>query len=439
MRKAWILASFAICAAAGAQPQQPVLIDAVAALVDGEPIVCSEVLADAEALAQSLGTTPSEEIVAQALDARIQRVLELHEAKRWKLSVDDEELAQTIASIEEQNGLPPGGLKDALAAQGIDWEQYRKRLREQLLIGRLINVAVRAQIKIPEAVLREAYERRYAHPKPVRVLHLRRIFLPLPATPSPELVQKTIALAEAIRKRVLAGEDFAQLARLYSKAPEADQGGDLGWVRADALPVRLRAVASLQEGEISKPLRTPAGVFLFQLVGVRTEKPRSRSKAYDEVHLRHILLRIPKDADAATRARIRARAEALARELRNADDETFARRAREISQGPSAEQGGDLGWVRRGQLVPAFEKVAFSLPVGATSGVVETPFGLHIIRVVARRHIDPNSFEALRDEIERTLIEAAVQERLPQWIADLRARAQIELRGCQGVAPLAAR
>ncbi|MDQ6967740.1 MAG: peptidylprolyl isomerase, partial [Mariprofundaceae bacterium] len=112
------------------------------------------------------------------------------------------------------------------------------------------------------------------------------------------------------------------------------------------------------------------------------------------------------------------------------DDEAFATRAKEVSQGPSASRGGDLGWFKRGQMVAAFEDAAFALKEGETSGVVKSPFGLHIIRVIKKRHVDPNSFVARADQIKQALTNAEMQTQVPRWLASLKAKAVITKQSC---------
>ncbi len=437
-----ILAAIAACGvasapacAAQAGPRADRTFDALAAVVNGEPLSCFEVAQDARELARQFAgggqaMPPAAQLFDRALDNRITRMVQLQQAKKLGIEITDEELDAAIANIEQQNRLLPGQLKEALKAQGIEWEDYRRQLREQLLLSRLINTAVRGGIQISEEAMREYYRRWLAGNKPLREVRLAHIFLPLPPDPSPEQLARTRKLAQDIHRRLKAGEDFARLASLYSAAPDAAQGGDMGWVMQGGISERLERVLDLPVGGISAPIRTPVGFQIFRVTDERWHKPDTGQQSHDEVHARHILLKVPSDADERTRARIRQRAMAIAAEMKHASDEEFATRAKEVSQGPSAARGGDLGWFRRGTMVPAFEKVAFSLKAGETSDVVETPFGLHIIRVVARRHVDPNSFEAHRDRIEQILTDAALQERLPRWLAGLKAKAVIERHPC---------
>jgi len=181
---------------------------------------------------------------------------------------------------------------------------------------------------------------------------------------------------------------------------------------------------------LTAPIRSPSGFHIIKALEDRWQDPEKTGESYDEVHARHILLQIPAQSDAATEAKIRQRAASIANDMTNASDESFAARAREDSQGPSASKGGDLGWFKKGMMIPAFEETAFRLNAGETSGVVETGFGLHIIRVVAKRHVDPNSFEARKEQIQQILSGIEMQEQHPRWLAGLKATAKIEKFSC---------
>jgi peptidyl-prolyl cis-trans isomerase D len=122
-----------------------------------------------------------------------------------------------------------------------------------------------------------------------------------------------------------------------------------------------------------------------------------RYRQPEKVRARHILLRVAPGAEEEEVERVRARAEEALERVRAGED--FATVAGELSEDPgSKERGGDLGFFARGQMVPAFEEVAFSLEPGATSDVVETDFGFHVIRVEERQAAEERSFdEAARD------------------------------------------
>ncbi|MDX8404090.1 MAG: peptidylprolyl isomerase, partial [Mariprofundaceae bacterium] len=192
---------------------------------------------------------------------------------------------------------------------------------------------------------------------------------------------------------------------------------------------QFNEVFTLPVGGITKPIRSPGGFHIVQVSNERMHEPEI-GDSYDEVHARHILISLPESADEATTAKTRHRAATIAREMKKSSDEEFATRAKEVSQGPSAKVGGDLGWFKQGQMVPEFEEAAFAMVPGETSDVVESSFGLHIIYLIAKRHINPNAFEAHHDRIQQLLISSEMQSQVPRWIANLKAEAVIEYKGC---------
>ncbi|MFQ5582134.1 MAG: peptidylprolyl isomerase [Mariprofundaceae bacterium] len=414
-------------------------LDSIAAVVNNEAITCYEIEQDTKALIQQLqqsGQTrlPSaRELEQRTIDARIAKTLQLQEAKKLELEITNEEVDKSIADIEAKNNLPPGQLEAILTERGMDFSYYRQTLRERLLINKLTNVAVRSKLQISEESMREYYRKFIENPQPIREAHLAQIFLSLPPDPTPEQVANINTKAHRLYERLKRGGNFAQLAALQSDAQNAKQGGEMGWFFQGAISPRFASVMTLPVGGISEPVRSPAGVHIIKILEERWHEPESAGESHNEVHARHILIKLPTSADEATQAKIRHRAESIARDMQKASDEEFATRASEVSQGPSASRGGDLGWFQQGQMVPAFEEAAFKLDAGGTSGVVESPFGLHIIRVIAKRHIDPNSFEARHDSIEQVLKNAEMQEQLPRWLASLKAQASIKINTCSNL------
>jgi peptidyl-prolyl cis-trans isomerase D len=123
----------------------------------------------------------------------------------------------------------------------------------------------------------------------------------------------------------------------------------------------------------------------------------------EQVRARHILFSIPRDADEAKKAEVRSLAEATLERVRAGED--FAALAEELSQDPgSASEGGDLGFFGRGQMVPPFEEAAFALEAGAISELVESSFGLHIIRTEEKRDAQERAFDDVKQELGRDLL-----------------------------------
>ncbi|GIX46613.1 MAG: peptidylprolyl isomerase [Candidatus Tectimicrobiota bacterium] len=144
----------------------------------------------------------------------------------------------------------------------------------------------------------------------------------------------------------------------------------------------------------------------------------------ERVHARHILLRLPPDASAEQEAEVRARAEKILAQLRAGAD--FAELARKYSEDPAtADKGGDLGTFARGEMVQAFEEAAFSLPVGAISDLVRTPYGFHILRVEARHPGGLKPLDAVRAEVEQRVRQEKAQEAVEALADELLAHLEV--------------
>jgi peptidyl-prolyl cis-trans isomerase C len=146
----------------------------------------------------------------------------------------------------------------------------------------------------------------------------------------------------------------------------------------------------------------------------------------ESVRASHILIRFPQNADDAAKKQARAQAEAMLAKLRAGGD--FAALAKENSQDPgSAANGGDLGFFAKGQMVPAFDSVAFTLKPGQTSGVVETQFGYHIIKVVDHRPARVVPLAEASNDIRQFLTQQQQQQKAEAFVNQLKAKAKIEV------------
>ncbi len=146
----------------------------------------------------------------------------------------------------------------------------------------------------------------------------------------------------------------------------------------------------------------------------------------DEVKVRHIFLPLAEGASKAEEERARAQGERVLQRLKTGED--FAKVAREVSKGPSAADGGDLGWLRRGTIQKQLEDAAFALKDGQVSGLVRAGPGLHIVKVEERRRGGGKTFEQAAEDIRARLYEEQVGSYRQQYLDELRKGAHIEVK-----------
>ena len=144
----------------------------------------------------------------------------------------------------------------------------------------------------------------------------------------------------------------------------------------------------------------------------------------EQIRASHILINADSQASKEEKDKARAKIEDIKKKLEAGGD--FAALAKEFSNCPSAAKGGDLGFFRRGQMVPPFETAAFALKPGEMSDVVETQFGYHLIKVTDHKPESPIEFEKVKDKLGQHLKQAKLQEEVSRYIENLENNAKIE-------------
>jgi peptidyl-prolyl cis-trans isomerase SurA len=249
---------------------------------------------------------------------------------------------------------------------------------------------------------------------------LAHILLRAPESASPEQLQKLRQRGEQALKQARAGQNFAELTAAFSDAPDALQGGDLGWRKLDRLPALYAEVAAeLQPGGVSELLRSSAG---FHIVKLLNKRGGSGPASIQQTRARHILVRIN---EVVSEAEARRKLESVRERIVNGVD--FAEQARLYSQDGSAAKGGDLGWLNPGDTVPDFERAMDALKVNEVSQVTQSPFGMHLIEVLERRERDVSA-ERQRAVARQALRERKLDEAYQDWLRQLRDRTYVENR-----------
>ena len=402
-----------------------VKLDRIIAVVDREVITEAElenririVLGQIEK--QNAQQPPREVLQKQVLERLISDRLQLQLAAQTGLRVDDNQLDKTIERIAEQNKLGVAEFRAALESDGISFRKFREDIRSEIILARLREREVDNRINVTEAEIDNFLTTQSSRGEIRDEYELAHILVRTPEDSTPEQLQKLRAKAEEALAKLQSGTDFAQVSASYSDAPNALEGGMLGWKPSSQLPsLFAEAVNALQPGQNTPILRSPNGFHILKLINRRGG---SSPLVIQQTHVRHILI---KPSEVVSEDDARRRLEDLRERLQN--NGSFEELARQYSEDGTASKGGELGWVNPGDTVPEFEKAMNGLQPGQISEPVRTQFGWHIIQVIERRTQDMSK-EAARLKARQEIRARKSDEAYQDWLRELRDRAYVEYR-----------
>ena len=404
--------------------QEPVEADRIVAVVGSDVITYVELrnrLAAALKQLEKQGTPlpPQDILERQMLERLIMDRAQLQYAKDSGMRVDDIQLDQAIGRIAAGNRMTVPEFRAALEKDGVQYASFREDIRNEMISVRLREREVDSKLVISDGEI-DNYLANQAASGSNEEYQLAHILLRAPESASPEQLQKLRLRGEQALKRARAGENFAELTAAFSDAPDALQGGDLGWRPLSRLPSLYAEVAGrLQQGEVSELLRSSAGFHVVKLLGKRGG---SMQASVQQSKARHILIRVN---EVVSEAEARRKLETVRERIANGGD--FAEQARLYSQDGSAAKGGDLGWLNPGDTVPEFERAMDALKINEVSPVVQSPFGMHLIQVQERRERDVSA-ERQRAVARQALRERKMDEAYQDWLRQLRDRTYVENR-----------
>lgn len=421
--KTWLSLLAIVSTNAVAAPQS---LDQVAAIVNNGVVLQSEVnnlVHSVKLNAQQAGQQlpDAEALRHQALDKLILDQIQLQLATKMGITVSDADLDNAIAGIAAQNKMSPAQLQQALKAQGINYADYREQIRKEMLATEARNSQVRSRINILPQEVDNLAKQISSQAQKGEEINLSHIQIALPENPTQDEVDAARQRAEQLVKELKQGADFSKLAIANSSGPRALEGGNLGWVRPQAIPsIFAEKVAGAQRGQVIGPFRTGVG---FHILKVNELRGSEQSVKATEVHARHILLKTSVMQDDA---QARAKLLQLRNDILNKKID-FTAAAREYSQDPgSAAQGGDLGWTTPDVFVPQFRNELDSLKPGQISQPFQSPFGWHIVQLLDTKQVDRTD-AALKDRAYRMLFNMKFAEEMPVWLQEQRAAAYVKI------------
>jgi peptidyl-prolyl cis-trans isomerase SurA len=368
-----------------------------------------------------------QQLSPQVLRSLIEESLQLQEAERLSINVTPDELNRALADIASRNQMSPDQLEQMLASNRIDPKTLQNQLRAQISWLKIVNQRLRPQVNVTVDQLEIAVEEAKRNQGQPEYL-LSEIVLPVD---SPSDEPRVAADAARLVQTLSEGASFEALARQVSASATARRGGDVGWVPASTIPPELEsALERLRPGDVSEPLRSPVGFYIFQLRDRRlgaAPSTEGNERTPVEVKLSQVLFETDIRNEEALSAKVD---EASNLRARLNDCATVNAVAEEL-QAPAS---GDLGWLKVSDLPTVLAEAVRELPKGEISAPLQGPGGVHLLMVCDRRGGEaPENGNAIASEEDRQKIaEQLERERLDRlarrYLRDLRKEAFIDIR-----------
>ena len=409
-----------------ASAQNAVLVDRIVAVVNKEVITYSELdeaVAAAERQLRRQNTpAPARPVLErQMLERLILDKAQLQMAREIGIRVDELQLDRAVQRIAQNNSMTLADFRRALERDGVPFDAWREDLRQQIVLNRLREREVSDRIQVSDSEIELFLEEMKNNPARAEY-SLSHVLVRIPEQAGPEAIGAARARAEKAQAEARAGADFGRIAASYSDAPDALNGGALGWRTQDRLPALFAgALRSMKSGEVSEVLRSPAGFHVLKLLERRDAA--GGDAPVTQTRVRHILIRTN---EVVSESEARRRLQDIRERVVNGQVQ-FADMARVHSDDASSGRGGELDWVYPGDTVPDFERAMQELKVGEISQPVRTPFGYHLIQVLERRAADVSP-ERRRLQARQALRERKSDEAFQEWLRQVRDRAYVELR-----------
>ena len=404
----------------------PVALEGIAAIVDENVVLQSELqqrLVDIRyQYTTRQQTLPPDDILKrQVLEQLILERIQLSQAERAGVRIDDNSLNASITEIASQNAMTLAEFRAKLEGekQG-SYGQVREQIRREMMISRLRNKRVGDRIHITE----QDIDNFLASPQSELALEteyrLAHLTINVPESANPQDWASAKQNIDSALQQLQEGKPFFNMVTQYSNAEDALQGGDLGWRKSAQIPDLFRVAADpLQRGQYSAVLKSPAGYHIVTVI----DKRGAQQMLIKQRHVRHILI---KPSEILTLEDAKQQADDLHQRLVKGAD--FAEIAKTYSEDVgSARNGGDLTWVGTGEMVPSFEEMMLKTPINQISPVFESQFGWHILQVLGEREQDMS--KAYKRNLARQALYARqFEDEKSSWTRELRAEAFVQIK-----------
>jgi peptidyl-prolyl cis-trans isomerase SurA len=400
--------------------QQP--IDRIVAVVEDDVILQSELNDAVAAIQQQYANQPGQlppidVLRRQVLDRLVLMKLQLQRADDQGIRVSDSDVDQAVQAVASQNKMSPDQLRAAVEQSGMSYASYRQQLHDQLVVQKLHENVVHNSVSVTDSEINNLLN---SPSYKAGEVHLAHIQISIPSGASAADIQTAQNKAEQALAAIKGGMVFKAAAIRFSDAPDALDGGDLGWRRMDEVPSAfVDTIGSLKPGEVSGILHGPTGFHIIQLVDQRAQS----KQMVTEFHARQILIR-PNELRSQTQAQ--QKAEDIYNRIVN-KHEDFAKLAKDNSNDDTtANAGGDMGWFQLGDWGTLVSQKLQGMKDGEISQPFQSEAGWHILQRLGTRNSDMTS-QIARDQARQAIGNRKADQAYEDFLRDLRSSSYVKV------------
>jgi peptidyl-prolyl cis-trans isomerase SurA len=373
------------------------------------------------------GLTPpsSSDIRKSVIDELIMQKIELDFAARTGIKTTDIEVSGAINNIAGQNNMDLEQFKQYIMKQGFTFDKFKKQINNQITIDKLKQREVDGRVSVNDhevdlVLNSEAYKNRVDY-------NLSDIIVVVPDKATPDIIEQKQNLAIAAYNELKSGNLFYKVSAKYSNSPNALTGGELGWKSNAVLPPDiLKSLDGVPIGGITSIIHLSVGFFIFKVNDI---KKHGAPQMVHQYHVRHILIKV-NDATSNNEAyqKIVGIRNKILQNAKNpqVESDSFASCAKKYSEDTSSIKGGDLGWVSRGDTLPAFESAVINTPIGVISQPIHSPFGWHLLEVLEVRDVNLSN-DREKAEIRQEIHDSKANTLYIEWQRNIRDAAYVKM------------
>ena len=416
---------FLLCAVAAVGTAGARELDRIIAVVDEDVVMKSEFDSQirrvrAQLRQQGTAPPPTSLLERQIMERLILQKIQLQRAADSGIEVPNERLEAAIQEIASKNQLNISQFKKILQSDGYQFNEFREQIRDEIMIASLRRQEVDRRVQVSEKEIDYYISNEFSQGSSELEFRISHILISIPANATNDEQRETRERAETTLSRLRNGANFGDLAIVTSDGQNALEKGDLGWRRAEEIPSLFSAVVrDMKLGDISELITSPSGYHIIRL----SERRSGEEILVEQTQVRHILIipnELVSEEDAINRCK------QLKIRLDGGEDFMNLARTNSDDRG-SAIEGGDLGWVSKGQMVPEFEEVMLYTEIGEISHPFRSEFGWHILQVLDRRSYD-GTVDVKRAKARSVISQRKKDEHHQSWLRRLRDEAYVELR-----------